>query len=186
MKHTWSFCNFCNWKQSSYFSSNDTLKWLKGVCILTKSLMHCLCFLLLISLCGALGRIRVRHTCIACIAKPNNGSMKKYVILLDQDVHVCMTWFFLHLYLRAWLFSLFLLTMDLHVSTFFFFFYYEPSCVHIFFVFNYGPSCVHIFSFQYFFISHASFARIMEKNLIWTHGVFIWWKWKCMFCLLPV
>jgi hypothetical protein len=30
-----------------------------------------------------------------------------------------MTWFFLHLYLRAWLFSLFFLTMDLHVFTFF-------------------------------------------------------------------
>ena len=33
--------------------------------------------------------MKVSHTCIAYIAKPNNGSMKKYVILLDQDVHVC-------------------------------------------------------------------------------------------------
>jgi hypothetical protein len=43
----------------------------------------------LISLCGAQGKIRVRHTCIAYIAKSDNGSMEKCVISLDQDVHVC-------------------------------------------------------------------------------------------------
>ena len=46
-------------------------------------------FLRLIGLCGGLGRIRVKHTCIAYIAKSNNGSMEKNVILLDQGVHVC-------------------------------------------------------------------------------------------------
>ena len=46
-------------------------------------------FLLLTSLCGVKGRIRVKHTCIAYIAKSNKGSMEKNIIPLDQDVHVC-------------------------------------------------------------------------------------------------
>ena len=45
-------------------------------------------FLLLESLCGVQGRIRVKHTCIAYIAKSNKGSMEKNVIPLDQDVHI--------------------------------------------------------------------------------------------------
>jgi hypothetical protein len=45
--------------------------------------------LLLIGLCGVLGRIRVKHTCIAYIAKLNNGSMEKNIIHSDQGVHVC-------------------------------------------------------------------------------------------------
>jgi len=79
----------CSLKHSLYFSSNGTLKSLNSVCILTKALMLCLYILLLISLCGALGWIRVRHTCIACAAKSNNRSKEKYVIHLDQDMHVC-------------------------------------------------------------------------------------------------
>jgi len=51
--------------------------------------MLCLSFLLLIGLCGALGREKVRHTCNAYIAMSNNGSMEKIIIPLDQDVHVC-------------------------------------------------------------------------------------------------
>ena len=35
----------------------------------------CLSFLLLIGICGAQGRERVRHTCIVYIAKSNNGSI---------------------------------------------------------------------------------------------------------------
>ena len=89
MNHTWSFYNFCNWELSSYFSSNGTLKSLNSVYILTKALMLCFYILLLISLCGAPGWIRVRHTCIACIAKSNNRSMEKIIIHSDQGVHVC-------------------------------------------------------------------------------------------------
>ena len=44
MKHTWSFCNFWNWKHSTYFSSNGTLKSLNGVYILTKGFWICLLF----------------------------------------------------------------------------------------------------------------------------------------------
>ena len=40
-------------------------------------------------ICGILGRERVRQTCIVYIAKSNNVPLEKYVILLDQDVHVC-------------------------------------------------------------------------------------------------
>jgi hypothetical protein len=44
--------------------------------------------LLLIGICGVLGRIKVKHTCIAYIAKSNNGSMEENIIHSDQDVHV--------------------------------------------------------------------------------------------------
>jgi hypothetical protein len=44
--------------------------------------------LLLIGLFGVLGRIKVKHTCIAYIAKSNNGSMEENIIYSDQDVHV--------------------------------------------------------------------------------------------------
>ena len=36
-----------------------------------------------------MGKIKVRHACIAFIAKSNNGSMEKNVIQSNQDVHVC-------------------------------------------------------------------------------------------------
>jgi hypothetical protein len=91
MKHTWSFYNLCNWKHSSYFSSNGTLELLKW-CICPYQRLLNLPFFHPASK-KAYAEIwvgmRVRHTCITCIAKPNNGSMEKYVILLDQDVHVC-------------------------------------------------------------------------------------------------
>ena len=50
------------------------------------------CFALLPTsnkLMWSLGRIRVKHTCIAHIAKSNNGSMEKKFIHSDQGVHVC-------------------------------------------------------------------------------------------------
>jgi hypothetical protein len=46
-------------------------------------------FLLLIGLSGVWGRIKVKHTCIAYIAKSNNGSMENNVIHSDQGVDVC-------------------------------------------------------------------------------------------------
>jgi hypothetical protein len=39
-----------------------------------------LSFLLIIGLCNVLGRIRVRHTYIAYIAKSNSGFMEKHAI----------------------------------------------------------------------------------------------------------
>jgi hypothetical protein len=37
----------------------------------------------------SLGRIKVKHICIAYIAKSNNGSMEKNIIHSDQGVHAC-------------------------------------------------------------------------------------------------
>ena len=114
--------------------------------------------LLLINLCGSLGRIRVRHTCISFIAKSNNGSIgEKYHTFRSRcacvwkcdDHDYSLAWYdsFSTFYLRAWL------------------------CFSPFFL------------FQYVFIAHASFARIVEKDHAWKHRVFIWWKWKGMFLL---
>ena len=52
---------FCKWKHSLNFTWNGTLKLLNGVFTLTKDLIICLSFLLLIGICGALGRERLRH-----------------------------------------------------------------------------------------------------------------------------
>jgi hypothetical protein len=37
----------------------------------------------------SLGRIKVKHICIAYIAKSNNGSMEKNIIHSDQGVYAC-------------------------------------------------------------------------------------------------
>jgi hypothetical protein len=86
MKHTWSFLWILQMKSSNF--SYGTLKLLNGVCILTKALVFCLTSYFWQAYVK-LGRIRIKHTCIAHIAKSNNGSMEKHVIPLDQDVHVC-------------------------------------------------------------------------------------------------
>jgi len=147
MKHTWSFYNFCNWKLSSYFSSNVILKSLNGVYILTKALVFA--FLHTSNrLMWSLGRIKVKHTCIAYIAKSNNRSMEENIIHSDQGVHVCgnveigQSWlllsmirFFLHLWFES---------MAFFLSLFFLFFNYGPSYVHFFlYFFSFFPILFH-------------------------------------------
>jgi hypothetical protein len=50
----------------------------------------CLSFILLLmmTICGAQGRIKIKHTFITYIAKPKTGSRRKQFIQSDQDVHV--------------------------------------------------------------------------------------------------
>ena len=139
MKHTRSFYNFCNWKLSSYFSSNGTLKSLNGVCILTKAMMLFLPTSNM--LMWSLGRIRVKHTCIAYIAKSNNGSWRK---ISYTQIKVCMcvemgwSWLlhsndsFSILYSRAGLVFFPARLWTKCVLTYF----YGPSCVHFFLFFS--------------------------------------------------
>jgi len=87
------------------------------------------------------GRIRVKHTCIAYIAKSNNGSWRK---ISYTQIKVCMcvemgwSWLlhsndsFSIFYMRARL-VFFCSTMDQNVSSHFF---HGPSCVHFFLFFS--------------------------------------------------
>jgi len=87
MKHTWSFITFE--VENITHTSQMALSSHSVVYIYPHQSINALpSFLLLIGLCGALGRIRVKHTCTAYIAKSNNGSMEKNVIHSDQSVHV--------------------------------------------------------------------------------------------------
>ena len=91
MKHTWSFCNFWNWKHSTYFSSNGTLKSLNGVYILTKGFWICLLFHPTSKKAYVELWIWMKYGNILAlrILLSQTGSKEMQAIHFDQEVQVC-------------------------------------------------------------------------------------------------
>ena len=122
-------------KQTLLSSSFDSLGSLNVYMSLPRHLT-CLFFILLLvmAICGAQGRVwRIRHTCIAHIAKSKTRSKEeKQVIQSDQDVHVYGLWW------MEW--KLLLYDLSPYINSF------EIMAIFLFLFFH-GPSCVHIYIF---------------------------------------